>query len=109
MFHLPKIPAPIWIGLAALLLGAALLFAIDRYGDSRERAGVEKTDAAWKAASDKLIEEAATAADAATRTQAPKIAAQAARAEEEKERIDAAIENGTSPVDALFPVADGVR
>lgn len=95
------------IGPVLLLVGVVL--ALDAWGDSRYRAGEDASDAAWKAASDKLVAEAATAANAAERAAAAQQAAFAARQEKEKERIDAAISNGASPVDVLFPVDNGVR
>lgn len=88
-----------------LILGAGL--ALDSWGDSRYRAGRADEQAVWKAASDKLIQQAATSGDAATRKEAARLLDHAAQVEHEKEKIDAAIENGTSPVDALFPVTAG--
>jgi hypothetical protein len=84
---------------ALVVLGFYL--ALDAYGDSRFRAGVEKTDAAWKKANDKLVAQAASSATAADKQSTARAITYAAQAEEEKEKIDDAIQNGTSP--------DGVR
>lgn len=94
---------------APILLVVGALLALDAWGDRRFRAGEAASDAAWKAASDKLIAEAATSANAATRKEAARIADHAAKVEQEKEKIDAAIANGSSQFDALFPAAGGVR
>lgn len=95
-----------YVGLPLLLIVGALL-ALDAWGDRRFRAGEDAREAVWKAASDATIAKAATSADAATRKEVPRLVEQAAKIEREKDLIDAAIENGTSPVDALFPVVVG--
>lgn len=97
-----------YAGLPLIALGLAWL-ALDAWGDSRYRSGKADEKAAWQAASDKLIATAAASGDAATRNEVPRLTEQAAKVEEEKERLDAAIENGSSPFDALFPADDGVR
>lgn len=94
---------------APILLVVGVLLALDAWGDSRFRAGEAAENAKWKAASDALIQKAGTSASAADRAEVPRIAAQAAKVETEREKIDAAIANGTSPLDALFPAAGGVR
>ncbi len=81
----------------------ALVAAILWWGNSRYQAGVTDTDAKWRAASARLAEQAGRSADAATRREAPRIAAHAAQVAAEKEKIDDAIAEGRSPLDALFP------
>lgn len=88
--------------LSALLLVAALYFALDRYGDARFREGEAHADAQWQKASDKLIEDAARAATKADKNAAGRAADFAAKQESEKEKIDAAVAHGTSPLDAIF-------
>lgn len=95
---------PVW---ARYALGAALLLlvlyvALDRYGDARFREGEAHADAQWQKASDKLIEDAARAATKADRNAAGRAADFAAKQESEKEKIDAAVEHGSSPLDVLF-------
>lgn len=94
------LPVKTWlmIGGAIVLIAAVLWF-----GHSRYQAGVSDTDAKWEAAAEKLAEQARQSADSATRREAPRIAAHAAQVAAEKEKIDAAIAEGSSPLDALFP------
>lgn len=95
----------------AILAGVVLLImtAVLWFGQSRYRAGVEATDAKWEAAGKKLADQARTSADAATRREAPRIAAHAAEVAVEKEKIDEALAEGRSPFDVLFPAAGGVQ
>lgn len=96
------------IGLPILLVVAVLL-ALDAWGDSRYRAGKAAEHAAWVAASDKLLKDAAAAGANADKAALGRAVDFAAKQEEERNRIDAAIEAGASPVDVLFPVDNGVR
>ena len=88
------------IGIIAAVL--VIYLALDAYGDARYKAGKSDADAAWQAASNKLIEKAQNAGVEADAKAAAREADFAARVEDEKERIDAANENGTSPLDVLF-------
>lgn len=90
------------IGVGGLVL---LIVAVMLYGNAKYRAGVRDTDAKWQLASDRAIDKAATAADRATRLEAPKVAEHAAQVEAEKVKIDEAIASGNSSLDALFPVS----
>lgn len=92
-----------------LLVLVAFYIALDAYGDSRFREGRQVEEAAWKAAHEKLLADAAAAAGSADTAALAATIDQAAKVEEEKERIDDAIADGTSPFDVLFPSADGVR
>lgn len=100
------LPRKTWVMIGAVVALAALFIW---WGNERHTQGVEETDAKWQLASDKLAAEAARSADAATRREAPRIAAHAAQVAAEKEKIDEAIAEGRSPLDALFPAAGGVR
>lgn len=88
-----------------LMIGGALavVAAVLWFGHSRYQAGVRDTDAKWEAAAAVLAEQARKSGDAATRREAPRIAAHAAQVAAEKEKIDEAIAEGRSPLDALFP------
>lgn len=88
-----------------LLLGLGLKL----WGDSRYRAGKAHENAVWQAANDKLIQQAATSAREADRKEAIRIRDHSAQLEQERNRIDAAIANGASPADAIFPVGDSVQ
>jgi hypothetical protein len=100
-----------WAWIAAIgvpiLIIVGLYLAVDAWGDSRYRSGKADEKATWIAASDKLLRDAAGAATAADKISAAAAVDFAARQEDERNRIDAAIANGTSPVDALFPSAAG--
>lgn len=88
-------------------LGALLLvFAVWAFGHSRYRAGVDDTDAKWKAAEAKLQAEAVQAAGSASEKAIVREADHAAKLEAEKEKIDEALRTGSSPLDALFGVQD---
>lgn len=91
-----------WYALGAILLVLALYIALDRYGDARFREGEAHADAQWQKASDKLIEDAARSATKADQKAAGRAADFAAKQESEKQRIDAAVEHGTSPLDEIF-------
>jgi hypothetical protein len=97
------IPTPLirlGIGLGAIL---ALLLALHLYGNARYRAGVKDTDAAWHAAEEAMLARAAGAATAADRQAAANAANYAGQVAKEKEAINEAVDNGTSPLDGLFP------
>lgn len=81
----------------ALLVGALLWLRHDAYQD-----GEAANEAKWIAAGEtfeQAAEEAQTAADAAS---AARAAREFERVREEKEKIDAATAQGTSPLDVLF-------
>lgn len=99
---LSRVPKWAWIALGAVLLLAAFYFALDAYGDSRYREGKKDADAAWQAASDKLIQKSQDAGTKADKAAATRQADFAAKQEAEKEKIDAVLEEGGSPLDVLF-------
>jgi hypothetical protein len=85
-----------------LLILAAFYLSLDAYGDSRYREGQSDADKAWQEASDRLIAKSQKAATKADTAAAARAADYAARVEEEKEKIDEAIAEGSSPLDVLF-------
>lgn len=89
-----------------LLVGTGL--AIDAWGDSRFRAGEKLERGKWEAASNKLLAESANASTQAEKNAAAAALDFAARQQIERDRINDALENGSSPVDALFPVGNGM-
>lgn len=91
-----------------LLILLVLWLALVAYGNSRFKAGEQAADAKWIEAGRRLEEQARQSADAATKNEAPRIRDRLDQVAEEKERIDAAVAAGTSPFDALFPLAGGV-
>jgi hypothetical protein len=102
---LKGIPSWAWAVIGAVMLLVAFYFALDAYGDSRYDAGKKDADAAWIAASDKLVKKAQDAGTKADKAAAGRMADQAAKVEDEKEKIDAAKADGSSPFDVLFPSA----
>jgi hypothetical protein len=90
-----------YVGIPLLIL-LAFYLALDAYGDSRYREGKKDADAAWVAASDKLIKQAQSAGTKADTAAAARQADFAAKQEDEKDRIDAAKADGSSPMDVLF-------
>lgn len=99
MFTIPRWG---WYGLAAILLVAAFLAERHAYGNRRFNAGEAHADAQWKKASDKLIQKSANAGTKADKAAAVRQADFAAKQEDEKARIDAAVEHRASPLDELF-------
>lgn len=85
-----------------LLILAAFYLLLDAYGDSRYDAGKKDTAAAYQKASDKVIAQAANARGKADIKAAAAAADFAAKQETEKEKIDAAVADGSSPFDVLF-------
>lgn len=94
-----------YIGVPLLILGLFYI-ALDAYGDSRFREGRAVENAAWKEAQDRLLAEAAEAGAEADAEDLARQLEHAARVEEEKEKVDAAIADGTSPFDVLFPSSE---
>ncbi len=86
-----------------LLIAAAFWLALHLYGNSRYAAGHDAADKEWRAASDRLIEKSMKAGTKADKAAAAREADFSAKQEDEKEKIHEALEEGTSPLDALFP------
>jgi predicted lipid-binding transport protein (Tim44 family) len=87
-----------------LLIALVIWLALDAYGDSRYREGKKDEAAAWQEASDKLKAKAAATATKADDAAAKRAEEHVAKVEKEKEAVAAALEEGRSPFDALFPV-----
>lgn len=85
-----------------LLILAAFYFTLDAYGDSRYREGKKDTEKAYTDASNKLINQAANSRSKADRKAAAELADFAAKQETEKEKLDAAVADGSSPFDVMF-------
>lgn len=90
-----------YVGIPLLIL-AAFYLTLDAYGDSRYDAGKSKADAEWKLASDRLIQKSQNAGTKADTASAARQADFAAKVEDEKEKVDAAVAEGSSPLDVLF-------
>jgi hypothetical protein len=107
MSSLPfTLPRWAWIALGGALLLLALYIALDQYGDRRFSEGKAQADAEWQEASNRLIEKAQAGATKADKAAAARAADHAAKLEDEKEKVDAALDEGSSPFDVLFD-ADG--
>lgn len=107
MIGLPfAMPRWAWFVLAGVMALLAFYLALDAYGDSRYREGKSAADKAWQEASNRLIDKAAKAGTKADTKAAARAADYAAKVEDEKEKIDAAVKEGSSPLDALFGAAD---
>lgn len=102
MTFLTGIPKWAW----ALLGAAVLVIAVMAWGNSRERSGYKQgeaaTDAKWEAASAKLKEDAAKSATKADDAAVKRLEEHVEQAEEDQAAVDAAIREGSSPLDALF-------
>lgn len=99
LLFLKRVPVSVWIGLAAII---AFYFALDAYGDRQYAKGRSDEERAWKEASDKLIEKAQKAEVKADKAAAARAADYAVKVEDEKEKVDAALDEGSSPFDVLF-------
>lgn len=99
---LKRVPGWLWVVIGAALLLGAFYLALDAYGDSRFDAGKAEADAAWQKASDDLLKKAANAKTEADKNALARQADYAAKVKDEKERIDAATKDGSSPMDVLF-------
>ena len=90
-----------YVGIPLLTL-VAIWWAITVYGNSRYDAGVTDTDASWQEASNVLIDQAAAASNAADASAEDRATDYAANLTAEKEKIDEAQREGSSPLDVLF-------
>lgn len=98
---------PLWLKIVGPLVAIGLVIAgLAAWGHSKYNAGhddgVTETDAKWQKASDDLKKEAAASATRADDAAVIRLEEHVAQAEEDQEKLDAANENGTSPLDALF-------
>lgn len=88
-----------------LLILGAIYFALDAYGDSRYREGRQVENQAWKDAQTELLKDAAAATTLADKKAHASTLEHTIKVQEEKEKIDEAIADGTSPLDVLFPTS----
>lgn len=95
-----------WVLLGAALLMAAFYFALDAYGDSRYDAGKADEKATWKQAEAEFLKKAGEASTKADKQAAARAAEYAADVADERKKIDDAVKEGTSPLDAIFGTAD---
>lgn len=97
-----RLPTWAWYAIIAVL-GLGLIYL---YGSSQHRAGkaegVSQERAAWKLAEQKFLQRAADAKTKADKTAAARAAEYAAEVGEERNQINDAIQNGSSPMDVLF-------
>lgn len=93
-----------FVGFALIALAAALAFyaVLHAYGRERYKAGKADENKVWVEASNKLIQKSQNAGTKASTAAAARQADFAAMVEDEKERIDAANAEGSSPFDVLF-------
>lgn len=91
-----------WYALGGIAAALAILLAVWAIHRDGYKDGKRDADAAWQEASDKLIEDAARAGTKADKQAAARAADFAAKQEDEKQRIDAAVADGSSPLDAIF-------
>lgn len=102
MLGIPRLYALIGLGVGALVLVGLLWWSIASYGARRYQAGVTATDAKWEEASNRLKEEAAQSATRADDNAIERLEEHQQQVAEERAAVDAAIQNGASPFDALF-------
>jgi hypothetical protein len=93
-----------WVlgGIGAALLLLLFWLWLDSYGDRRYTEGVSATDAKWEEASQRMRDEAANSATRADDAAANRLATHLNQVAEERNQIDAAAQNGSSPLDVLF-------
>lgn len=96
------LPRWAWFAIGGLVLLLAFYLALDAYGDSRFDAGKAKADAEWAEAEKRLLKQAAEAGTEADRKAAARAVEYAAKVQDEKERLDQAEAEGSSPLDVLF-------
>lgn len=88
-----------------LVVLIAFYFTLDAYGDSRYREGRQVENKAWKDAQNELVKEAAAATSEADKAAHASTLEHTIKVNEEKEKIDEAIADGSSPFDVLFPAS----
>lgn len=88
-----------------LLIVGILYFLFDRAMDAAYDKGVKDTRAVYQKASDELMKDAGEAKTKADKQATIAAVQYAEKVEAEKEKIDDAIANGTSPYDVMFPAA----
>lgn len=98
---------PFWLKIVgplvalALLIGAVAAWSHHQYNKGH-KAGVTETDAAYKAASDKLKADAAASASRADDKAVARLEEYQAQAKDDQAAVEKAKAEGKSPLDALF-------
>lgn len=98
----PRIAKLIVWGLIVAIVVFLLYRAVDSYGDRRAREARDAERAAWVAAGEKLKADAAKSATKADDAAAKRLAEHMEQSNADKQAVDEAVANGTSPLDALF-------
>lgn len=98
---------PFWLKIVGPLVLLLVIFGgFKMYGNSKfkagEKAGIEATDAKWQAASDKLKADADKSATKADDAAVKRLEEHVEQAAEDQAAVNKAIEEGRSPLDALF-------
>lgn len=98
---------PPWLKIVGpLVLLLAVFAGVKMWGNSKynagEKAGIKATNAKWQAASDKLKADAAKSATKADDAAVVRLEAHVEQAAEDQAAVDKAVEEGRSPLDALF-------
>jgi hypothetical protein len=98
---------PFWLKIVGpIVLLLAVFGGLKMWGNSKFNAGksegIAETDAKWEAASAKLKEDAAKSATKADDKAAERLAEHVEEMTADQEKVDEAIREGTSPLDALF-------
>ena len=87
---------------AVFVIGLLFYLWLDAYGDRRYKEGVQATDQKWVAAGEQLKKDAAKSATKADDRAAERLANEVANQTADKEEVDEALRNGSSPLDVLF-------
>lgn len=101
------IAIPFWLKIVgpiaalALLIGGVMAWGHSKY-TAGHKAGVAETDAAYKAASDKMKADAAASASKADDKAVARLEDYQTQAKDDQVAVDKAKEEGRSPLDAIF-------
>lgn len=93
--------AIVWVGLPLLIIGL-VWWRVDAWGDRRFNQGVEAHRAEVRAATEELKASAERSATRADDAAALRVEDHLQQTAEERERLDEAAQNGSSPIDVLF-------
>ncbi len=89
-----------FVGIGLVVL--AFVLALNAYGDARYDAGVSETDAKWEEAGRRLEKQATVSAGKADAASVVRVEEFNDRVAAEKDRLDEAEREGSSPLDVLF-------
>jgi hypothetical protein len=102
----PKLAKIAAFGIGILLIVGAFLYLLNRVTDAAYDKGKADTEQVYKDAEAALLKQAGEATTKADKQAAVAAVEYAAQVQEEKEKIDDALANGTSPYDVMFPAAE---